>query len=94
MNWLDKLERRFGAWAVPHFALFIVMSNGLIYLLAQRRPEFLYRLLLDPDAIRHGEVCWRAVTFLFCSADDGPALDGVLAAGALSIRPGAGTRMG
>src|SRR5437899_14532 len=64
MNLLDRLERRFGAWAIPQFALFIVMANGLIYLLAQARPEFIGRLLLDPDAIRHGE-WWRVVTFLF-----------------------------
>jgi len=64
MHFLDRLERRFGAWAIPHFALFIVMANGLIYILALARPEFLSRLRLDPFAIRHGEV-WRAVTFLF-----------------------------
>jgi membrane associated rhomboid family serine protease len=64
MNVLDKLERRFGAWAIPNFALFIVMANGLIYLLTQIRPEFVYQLLLNPDAIRQGQV-WRIITFLF-----------------------------
>lgn len=64
MNFLDKLERRFGAWAIPQFALFIVMANGLIYLLAQARPEFLYQLILDPQAIRQGQL-WRIITFLF-----------------------------
>jgi hypothetical protein len=71
MSLLDRLERRFGAWAIPQFSLFIVMSNGLIYLLAQLRPEFLYRLLLDPEAIRRGEV-WRVVTFLFVPPMMGP----------------------
>src|SRR5688572_6094717 len=64
MKFLDRLERRFGAWAIPHFALFIVMANGLIYLLAQVRPDFVYQLTLDPVAIRQGEV-WRVITFLF-----------------------------
>ncbi len=71
MTWLDRLERRFGAWAISRFALFIVMANGLIYLLAMARPEFIDRLLLDPDAIRHGEI-WRAITFLFVPPQLGP----------------------
>jgi membrane associated rhomboid family serine protease len=64
MNWLDRLERRFGGWAIPNFALFIVLSNGLIYILAQVRPEFLFRLILDPQAIHQGD-WWRVITFLF-----------------------------
>lgn len=64
MSFLDRLERRFGAWAIPQFALFIVMANGLIYLLTQAQPDFPSRLMLNPDAIRQGEV-WRVLTFLF-----------------------------
>jgi hypothetical protein len=64
MKWLDRLERRFGQWAIPQFALFIVVANGLIYLLSMSRPDFMERLLLDPAAIRAGEY-WRLVTFLF-----------------------------
>jgi membrane associated rhomboid family serine protease len=64
MNWLDRLERRFGGWAIPNFALFIVLSNGLIYILAQIRPEFLFQLILDPEAIHQGQL-WRVLTFLF-----------------------------
>jgi membrane associated rhomboid family serine protease len=64
MNFLDKLERRFGQWAIPQFALFIVAANALIYVLGQIRPEFIFQLTLDPDAIRQGEY-WRVVTFLF-----------------------------
>jgi len=71
MTLLDRLERRFGAWAIPQFSLFIVMANGLIYLLAQVRSDFLIRLLLDPEAIRHGEV-WRILTFLFIPPMMGP----------------------
>lgn len=64
MNWLDRLERRFGLWAIPQFSLFIVAANGVIYLLGQQRSDFVDRLLLDPVAIRQGEV-WRLITFLF-----------------------------
>jgi membrane associated rhomboid family serine protease len=61
---LDRLERRFGSWAIPQFALFIVMANGLIYLLALAKPAFIGQLLLDPAAVRAGQF-WRLITFLF-----------------------------
>ncbi len=64
MKWLDRLERRFGAWSIPEFPLFIVAANGLIYLLMQTQPLFYDKLLLDPYAVRHGE-WWRVATFLF-----------------------------
>jgi membrane associated rhomboid family serine protease len=64
MRWLDPLERRFGAWAIPQFPLFIVLANASIYLLSFMKPEFASRLMLDPVAISQGEI-WRAVTFLF-----------------------------
>jgi hypothetical protein len=64
MRWLDSLERRFGSWTIPHFPLFLVSANGLIYLMGQAEPAFVSRLILDPAAIRAGEF-WRTVTFLF-----------------------------
>jgi membrane associated rhomboid family serine protease len=64
MNWLDRLERRFGNWGIPQFALLIVTANGLIYLLSMSRPDFLYQLVLSPEAVRAGQ-WWRVITFLF-----------------------------
>ncbi len=64
MNFLDRLERRFGNWNIPQLALFIVGANAAIYVLSQIRPEFIGQLVLDPVAIRHGEF-WRLITFLF-----------------------------
>lgn len=64
MSFLDRLERRFGDWAITQFALFIVVANGVIYLISQARPEFIDQLILDPAAVRHGEF-WRLFTFLF-----------------------------
>lgn len=67
MRWLDALERRFGDWAIPQFPLFIAAATGAIYFLGVARPEFVYRLTLDPAAIRAGEF-WRVFTFLFVPA--------------------------
>jgi hypothetical protein len=64
MRLLDWLERRFGTWTIPQFPLFIVMANGLIFLLSQANPMFSERLRLNPEAIGQGEF-WRLVTFLF-----------------------------
>src|SRR5688572_2201286 len=61
---LDWMERKFGSWTIPQFPLFIVVANGLIFLLAQAKPTFPERLMLNPEAIAMGE-WWRLVTFLF-----------------------------
>src|SRR5438046_3016554 len=71
MSLLDRLEKRLGSWAIPNFPLFIVAANGLIYLLALIRSDFLYRLVIDLDAIRQGEF-WRLITFLFVPPMFGP----------------------
>ncbi len=71
MRWLDSLERRFHFVAVPEFPLFIVTANGLIYLMKQFRPAFVYQLILDPAAIRAGQ-WWRVITFLFVPPEMGP----------------------
>lgn len=62
--WLDRLERAAGRWTIPHFPLFIVVANGLIYILGQMEPTYVYQLLLEPDAVRAGQ-WWRVMTFLF-----------------------------
>jgi hypothetical protein len=48
----------------PQLALFIVIANGLIFLLSQIRPEFAGQLILNPIAISEGQ-WWRLFTFLF-----------------------------
>ena len=64
MRWLDSLEKRFGAWSIPQFPLFIVLANLAIYLLSQAQPLFVSQLTLDPAAIASGQ-WWRVLTFLF-----------------------------
>jgi hypothetical protein len=71
MRWLDRLERRFGEWAIPQFPLFIVAANGMIYLLTLTNPLLYSKLVLNVDAVRAGEV-WRLVTFLFVPPMYGP----------------------
>lgn len=70
-RWIDRLEWHVGDWAVHHFALFIVMANGLIYLLSWTQPGYYSRLVLDPAAVWSGEI-WRIFTFLFVPPLLGP----------------------
>ena len=63
-SWLNKLERRLGKYAPHNLTLWIVGLSGLVYVLSYASPAFLDLLVLDPEAVAHGEV-WRLVTFLF-----------------------------
>lgn len=63
---LDKLERRFGRYAIPQLILYVVGINGLMYLLSYAYPQsdLFGMLALVPHRIMQGEV-WRLITFVF-----------------------------
>ena len=69
MNWLNKLERKFGRIGVPNLMLYIVVGNLIVYLFdifmfAKGGVTFSSYLSLNPDAVLHGQV-WRLITFVF-----------------------------
>ena len=66
---LARLERRFGRHAPEGIILWIVGISGALHLLVFARPQTLYLLWLDPEAVLRGEA-WRVITFLF--APTGP----------------------
>jgi hypothetical protein len=68
---LARLERKIGRYAIPNLMTFIVGGMAVVWLLAFIKPEFTSRLVLDMDAVRHGEV-WRLVTFLFIPIASSP----------------------
>ena len=64
MNFLDKLEKRFGRFAVPNLALYLVAGQVIVFTLfnfGRLNPTALH---LNPLLILKGEV-WRLVTFMF-----------------------------
>jgi hypothetical protein len=63
MSLLDRLETRFGRFAIPGLIRYIVALNALVYVLWKLNPSFLYELDLVPYLIVHGEV-WRLVTYI------------------------------
>jgi membrane associated rhomboid family serine protease len=58
------MERRFGRYGIPNLIMYIVAGRGLAYLLSLKNPDFPNYLVLDPVAVRHGEV-WRLFTYVF-----------------------------
>lgn len=66
MNWLDKLERRFGRFAIRNLMTYIVVMNGLVYALTynQYGGMILGKLVLIPQLVLQGEV-WRLITYIF-----------------------------
>ena len=66
MDWLDKLERRWGRLAVPNLMTTIVAGQALVFAcdLLFPRANLLYYLYFSPAHILQGQV-WRIFTFIF-----------------------------
>ena len=62
--WMDKLERKFGRFAIPNLMKYIIFGNVLVYIITLWQPNALYYMALLPDAVMQGEV-WRLLTFIF-----------------------------
>ncbi len=64
MNWIDRLERRFGRYAIPNLMRYVIVLYALGFVLNLVNPSFYYQYLcLDAGAILHGQI-WRIVTFI------------------------------
>lgn len=64
MNWINKLERKFGKYAIPNLMYYIIILYIVGFVLDMLAPGFYYNYLaLDAYAILHGQV-WRMITFI------------------------------
>lgn len=64
MDWLSKLERKYGKYAINNITLYLIICYAFGYALQLFNPEFMYQYMtLNPYAILHGQV-WRLVTWL------------------------------
>lgn len=64
MNWISKLERKFGRFAIPNLMYYIIILYGIGFVLSYVNPMFYYQYLsLNAYEILHGQI-WRIVTFL------------------------------
>ncbi len=70
MNWLDKLERKFGRYAIPNLMYYIIILYGVGFVLNLVSPQFYYQYLsLNVEAVLHGQI-WRLVTFIIQAPSD------------------------
>lgn len=65
LTFYQKLERRFGKYAVPNLMKYICVIYVVGYLIQMFNPLlYFYYLDLDAEAILHGHI-WRIITFIF-----------------------------
>ncbi len=63
MNWLDKLERKIGRYAVRNLTAYLVGGYVVGYIMYFVTPSFLNWLTLEPYYILHGQI-WRLVSWV------------------------------
>ena len=68
MNWLNKLERKFGRFAIPNLIVWLIASYTIGFVLYVTNPAILDFLVLSPYHILHGQV-WRLVTWVLMPTD-------------------------
>ena len=69
MNWLNKLERKFGKYAIHNLMYYIVILYAVGVFVNIVNPYFYsLHLSLNAERILHGEV-WRLVTFMIKPPD-------------------------
>lgn len=73
MNFLNKMERKFGRYALSNLTLYIVITYGAGYLIALVAPQILGYLTLEPALILRGQV-WRLVTWLLIAPGIRPSI--------------------
>ncbi|MDB6094309.1 MAG: hypothetical protein JWM32_1871 [Verrucomicrobia bacterium] len=64
MPFLDRLERIFGRFSIPHLALYIVIGQVFVLLSALMRLLDLSYFIMVPDLVIGGQ-WWRLVTMIF-----------------------------
>lgn len=66
LNWLNRLERKFGRYAIRGLMTYIIALNGLVYLLMylDQTGRYIYTLTLIPEKVLQGEL-WRLFTYIF-----------------------------
>lgn len=64
MNWINKLERKFGRFAIQNLMWYVIILYTIGFVLQLVVPSFYYQYLsLNMYAVLHGQI-WRLVTFV------------------------------
>jgi hypothetical protein len=71
MNWIDKLEKKLGRYAIRNLMYYIIILYAVGYVVQLFAPEFYMSYLsLDVVPILHGQI-WRLFTFLIYPPSSG-----------------------
>lgn len=70
MNWLNKLERKFGKYAVYNLTMYLIGGYVIGYGITFIRPELLSWLTLEPAYIVRGQI-WRIVSWVLVPPSSG-----------------------
>lgn len=66
MNWMNRLERKYGRFAIKNLIYYIIGLNALVFIYGQVEGfgSVFNALALEPALVLQGQV-WRLVTYLF-----------------------------
>lgn len=68
MNFLNKLERKIGRFAIPNLTMFLIGAYVIGYIFNFLNEDMMNYLTLNPYWILHGQV-WRIVTWILVPPD-------------------------
>lgn len=63
MSFLSKMERKYGKYAIPDITKYLILCYAVGYILQFANSSVLSYLVLNPEAILHGQI-WRLVSWI------------------------------
>ena len=68
MNWLNKLERKLGRFAIPNLVIWLIGAYSIGFVINMVSPSILNYLNFQPYYILHGQI-WRIITWILQPTD-------------------------
>lgn len=63
MNWLDKLEKKLGRFAIPNLTVYLLVAYVIGFGIVWLMPDLVVYITLEPALILRGQV-WRLITWI------------------------------
>ena len=68
MDFLNKMERKFGRYAIPNLIIYLIGAYCIGFFLQYLSPTLLGYLNMQPYYVLHGQI-WRIITWIFQPTD-------------------------
>ena len=68
MNFLNKMERKIGKYAIPNLMIYLIAAYCIGFVIYTVNPNCMLMLTLSPYHILHGQV-WRLITWILMPTD-------------------------